>query len=623
MKMAGVHDPEHLARRIDQMFIGNMKLHVNVPRFGKEEPRNKKRNEVPYVRVQKGFQGSVRPTIKPEVKAEKLDHWEAHLVTNLRKGATYKQALTNDQETPKERQEEEKGGSMRGEWKPEEINLEGIIEPWMERSIVGRLKSPNMIQSALDCIVMAGLHSVRVRYMGGLSVLLSGDEGVELMDAIKDSGEGWKEVFDDLSPWTPSSTADCRIPWIRCEGLPLQFWNEKNFEQVVKPAGSLIEVDAETSSLSCIRFARIRVKTSSLEPIFITMHIKIGDQVVGLRLMEEIGVWDAMKIRNCDQCIDSEEDLSDWSVSSQEFRSESEGEDGGGVEKAGGGEVVGESLGQPLEIFLFPLGKSEDSFNVVGPPIKAHDEGTKTKNNGGILNSKDQIDDGGGTTHLEACLNNIELDISYVSNSVDGGPPSMAHGNYDKIVGMETKTKNEKDLDNSSKVQSLNIGEVGVELSFVQPLCHQKERTSIGKGEDLLSGDEESTTMVNSKGMAVVKRKLPNQILKAHSEEADGHTMSMGSFLSCPIVRKQVRQNSYSMCSSLSDSDILNCNRGFWIRNKEDEARNIWDFGKMLGVSFSGEDREMISKIMNMEQRDEAEMAALDKEKAGGVQQSL
>lgn len=88
VKMAGVHDPEHLARRIDQMFIGNMKLHVNVPRFGKEEPRNKKRNEVPYVRVQKGFQGSVRPTIKPEVKAEKLDHWEAHLVTNLRKGAT-------------------------------------------------------------------------------------------------------------------------------------------------------------------------------------------------------------------------------------------------------------------------------------------------------------------------------------------------------------------------------------------------------------------------------------------------------------------------------------------------------------------------------------------------------
>lgn len=108
-------------------------------------------------------------------------------------------------------------------WKAEDLQLEGNIETWMERSIMGKLRSPELIQSAYDCFVMADLHLVKGRYMGGLSVLLTGEKGVDLMDVIKDSGEGWKEVFEDLFTWNPSMTADCRIPWIRCEGLSLQF----------------------------------------------------------------------------------------------------------------------------------------------------------------------------------------------------------------------------------------------------------------------------------------------------------------------------------------------------------------------------------------------------------------
>ncbi|XP_057432385.1 uncharacterized protein LOC130725150 [Lotus japonicus] len=49
------------------------------------------------------------------------------------------------------------------------------------------------------------------------------------------------------------------------------------------------------------------------------------------------------------------------------------------------------------------------------------------------------------------------------------------------------------------------------------------------------------------------------------------------------------------MCSTISDSEIINCNRGFWICNGKDEARNIWDAGKLFGVTFSGDDREIIT----------------------------
>ncbi|XP_057445071.1 uncharacterized protein LOC130737342 [Lotus japonicus] len=42
VRMVGIADPEYLARQIDQMFIGNMKLYVNVPRFAKEGDKGRR-----------------------------------------------------------------------------------------------------------------------------------------------------------------------------------------------------------------------------------------------------------------------------------------------------------------------------------------------------------------------------------------------------------------------------------------------------------------------------------------------------------------------------------------------------------------------------------------------------
>lgn len=51
------------------------------------------------------------------------------------------------------------------------------------------------------------------------------------------------------------------------------------------------------------------------------------------------------------------------------------------------------------------------------------------------------------------------------------------------------------------------------------------------------------------------------------------------------------------------------------MRNMEEEARNIWDIGKLLGVSFTGNDREITQKLVEMETRDkEATQGHLNKE---------
>lgn len=624
VKMAGVQDPANMARRIDQLYIGSMKLYVNIPRFQKEGSWERRENADREFQRKNSYDRRIQALNFAPRKEMRQVKVEKKVTENREKGTSYKQALLNYQGAGGERNEKENYQDQSEVGKAEDLALEGIIEPWMERSIVGKLRSPELIQAAYDCFVMAGLHSVRVRYMGGLSVLLTGEDGLELMDVIKDSGEGWKEVFEDLSYWNSSLVVDCRIPWIRCEGLPLQFWNKENFEKVVKPAGILIEIDEETSSFSCLRFARLRVKTSSLESIFFNMRIKIGNQEVGVRLVEEIGVWEALKTRTCDQCVQPDEESSVWSKDGEEeMRSESEGEDGGGFDPPGGD---GGGLGTPEQLATqltpnveYPTGCVNDGNNLI-----AHDEGTFLEVNGGTFEEKIQHHDISGAFIQEVCVDTKALELSHVSNFQHGGPRSKSKDFLKKQVGPTSVENNiEKGINGPVDFQ-LQFGELKAnaisnsELNQVGPNASERNENSVKK---LVSGDIESGAFNNN------QVRMKNSIAPRQNAEGEDGSLKwhipQSSLLTQPIARKEVRQNLFSLCSSLSDSAIANCNRGFWIRNEEDEARNIWDFGKLLGVSFSGEDKEIISRLVNMEKRDESAKREFDREMARGDHSGL
>lgn len=68
--------------------------------------------------------------------------------------------------------------------------------------------------------------------------------------------------------------------------------------------------------------------------------------------------------------------------------------------------------------------------------------------------------------------------------------------------------------------------------------------------------------------------------------------------------RKEVRHRMFSFCNSLSDSNIENCNRVFWLNNTRLEAANMWELGKELGVTHTGNEDEILSRLIELENRD-------------------
>lgn len=60
--------------------------------------------------------------------------------------------------------------------------------------------------------------------------MILGPKGVDLNDTLQDAQDWIKETFASIVPWSQSALPDFRVRWVRCFGLPLNFWRKDYFE---------------------------------------------------------------------------------------------------------------------------------------------------------------------------------------------------------------------------------------------------------------------------------------------------------------------------------------------------------------------------------------------------------
>ncbi|XP_057418080.1 uncharacterized protein LOC130712264 [Lotus japonicus] len=245
-----VVDCRYMERWLDNILIGNLKLHVNLPRFQKE-------NEVTGMKAKgQRFQDGRR--------TESLNHAVA-AVHNLKQGrpciehgiqgggggsSSYKNALMDGNKgksikKPASFSLDEKELEL---GKGCSIEIEEKVEPWLQNSLVGIIKDVTLLNNIQDMFVLAGgLHYVRARYLGDNMVLLTGEEGADVNEIWGQSGEWFDEHFSAIYPWRSDLTPEKRLIWLRCEGIPLNLWNEKFFQSVTREIGELIAIAGETT----------------------------------------------------------------------------------------------------------------------------------------------------------------------------------------------------------------------------------------------------------------------------------------------------------------------------------------------------------------------------------------
>ncbi|XP_057449044.1 uncharacterized protein LOC130740451 [Lotus japonicus] len=267
-----VHDPSGFGRRLDQIFIGSTKLFVNLPRF------------IGYPRSQ--GKASAKPRAANEVS--RTDSPRNTNLSHSNHGISTQKSYADAVANGRTRSEIPPGGSGKQTEAIGHLPVDDTVDEWLAKSWVGRLKQTEMSQNIQETLLVGGFHSVRARYMGDDLVLLSSDPGVCWDDIVKGSEDWLANIFESINPWSPSIVMQSRVVWIRCYGIPLHLWKRRSFDKLISPLGEVLELDAATSEMDRVEFARMKIRTTRMGTFSDVWDMTINKITYGIRIVEEM-----------------------------------------------------------------------------------------------------------------------------------------------------------------------------------------------------------------------------------------------------------------------------------------------------------------------------------------------
>lgn len=234
-RFLNVREPERLALILDNIFVEGEKIHVNLPRFQREEKQN--RQNVRKVWVKKN-------TINPPAK-----------------GSIVKE----------------------GDW-----NCDIVVEPRLSLAMVGEVITPGKSYYIQDELAQQGVFAIKATPMGSNLVLLEGDsdEG-NFNDFIEEARDWLYQWFKWIRPWKPTDVDPERVSWLRCYGIPVHAWNSLFFSKLTACVGEFVCADENTEKRRSLDVARLMVRTQSAELINRVINVRINNVPFSIKIAED------------------------------------------------------------------------------------------------------------------------------------------------------------------------------------------------------------------------------------------------------------------------------------------------------------------------------------------------
>jgi len=235
VRFIGVRDVGRLERELDQLYVGNRKLFVNIPKYQRNQQElsrtYRRLQRAPYRASQNEASLVHKKVIMTGGEQRREDKWVE------KKGKrSYAEAVT---------------GATKDQWKGLSFKTQQHVLPWMEMSAVGKLRDDKNVDQLEEELVTRGMNMLRVRVLGDNLVMLTPREGEKMENIIKVNSEWVDSVFESIKPWSISSGPSHKSVWVRCYGLPLPFWNKDCFTKLIgalAPSAMLLDIDNSTES---------------------------------------------------------------------------------------------------------------------------------------------------------------------------------------------------------------------------------------------------------------------------------------------------------------------------------------------------------------------------------------
>ncbi|GKV27604.1 hypothetical protein SLEP1_g36760 [Rubroshorea leprosula] len=212
VRFLDVIDKKELERKLDQIWVGDRKLWVNIPRFDAMQKKEKVRRN-------------------PQGEDLRLPHNPRPIIH----GRSFADVVKGSRGTDSRMVWQEKGpGEI---WQGMEYKVTPEDSSWLEGTYVGTIHSVEMVRNLQEKFYMEGYFHCRIRAMGGKLVLRDCEDKEELKDLVEMASEWLGQWFEEVQPWSPNKIAQERFVWIRCQGAPLNVWGSDFFEKMGRSWG--------------------------------------------------------------------------------------------------------------------------------------------------------------------------------------------------------------------------------------------------------------------------------------------------------------------------------------------------------------------------------------------------
>jgi len=268
-----------LERELDQIYVGNTKLNVNIPKYHRQQGE--------CYRVERKDARQLN-TVRPKYEKMKTDD-------------TFGNSTKKGEEVWEEKREtksyvEAVKGYARRDWKEVGFKTQTLTLPWMECSAVGLYKAGLNFELLGEEFMRGGMNMVRVRSMGDNPVLLTPREGETMEELLKLNRKWFDNLFVSIKPWSTAQVVSHKEVWVRCYGLSISLWKKDCFARVVGDETTLISIDNATLLWENLQYARLKIRLKFDRFVGGTKKMKVNDHMLSIFVVEDSPAPDQAKI---------------------------------------------------------------------------------------------------------------------------------------------------------------------------------------------------------------------------------------------------------------------------------------------------------------------------------------
>ncbi|ESW34124.1 hypothetical protein PHAVU_001G126500 [Phaseolus vulgaris] len=621
-----VRNVRWLESELDQIIVGNRKLHVNIPKYRRTQEENERYGR----RVMRNI----------DVGKHREEGKEQQKENGFNKKKNGKQARgENGKQVWVEKQGsrsfvEVVTGASQASWKEPSVKYLQQSLPWMVRSSIGQFKEDLSYDQVEEEFIKGGINWMQVRFLGDNLALLTPKEGVVFETFYSDNQQWVDSVFVSIKSWTPDFVVDHKRVWVRCYGLPLALWNMDGFTKVVGKEVKLVSVDDATLAWENVEFARFQVGTSLSHSLRWAKSMRLNDMWCSIVMEEEIVIdgRGMCKCKSYESTVNEsssetyveesslsvksgEDELRQWEgecIRSWKEEDEREAKSRGFLGTSSKEQLFKESNAE----YRDEQGKSCSFFMKEVCEKRTQMEGAEV----GLLTAI-ACAANYSSSHIHADLAKVVVDIEVSSSA-------FKINGLGQVGNLEAQTE-------TGRNQALPTFEGGPRPD--RECCRKNEGKEVNwegatrsmKGVQLDKYGEYGSTKKdeyqrNGEGVAIEG----GNYLRSHSEQITGlwsppirqrkerGLTDLGDS-SLPQRRRSVRlhekqarsapskhQHEGKISASISDGDIYKCNSRLCKQGNGDEPTVLWDIGKTSGIFCHGIEEEVIQEYMCMEERD-------------------